>query len=90
MRKEDISKTLTTEITELKNNQSEMKNAINKTGNRLDAVNQLEEAEEQIGDPENKIMENNEAEQKRERRIMQHEDRLGNSVTPPNIITFIL
>ncbi|KAF0879674.1 LORF1 protein, partial [Crocuta crocuta] len=45
--------------------------------NRLDAMNsRLEEAEEQISDLGDKIMENNEAEQKRERRIMQHEDRL--------------
>ena len=44
---EDISETLTTEIKELKKNQSEMKNAINEIGNRLDAMNsRLEEAEE--------------------------------------------
>lgn len=36
----------------------------------------LEEAEKQISDIEEKIMENNDAEQKRERRIMQHDNRL--------------
>lgn len=36
----------------------------------------VEEAEEQISDIENKIMENNEAKQRRERRIMEHEVRL--------------
>ena len=36
----------------------------------------LEEAEVQINDPEDKVMENNEVEQKRERRIMQHKNRL--------------
>ena len=54
-----------------------MKCAINTTGNRLDAVNsKLEEAEEWIGDLENTLMEINEAEQKRERRIMEHKNRL--------------
>ena len=36
----------------------------------------LEEAEEQIIDIDDRIMENNEAEQRRERRIMEHENRL--------------
>ena len=36
---EDISETLTTDIKEFKNNQSVMKNAINKIGNRLNAMN---------------------------------------------------
>ena len=40
-----------------------MKNAINEIGNRFDAINSsLEEAKEWIGDIEDKIMENNEAE----------------------------
>ena len=46
-RMEDISETLTTEIKELKKNQSEMKDAINKVGNRVDTINsRLEEAGE--------------------------------------------
>ena len=51
-------------------------NAINEIGNRLDAINsRLGKGEEWISDPVDKIMENNEAEQKRER-IVQHETRL--------------
>ena len=46
-RMEGIKEILTTEIRELKKNQSEMKNVINQTGNWLDALNnRLEEAEE--------------------------------------------
>lgn len=44
---ENISETLTTEITDLKRNQPEMKNSILKIGNRLNAMNsRLEKAEE--------------------------------------------
>ena len=58
--------TLTTGIKELKKNQSEMKNAIYDTGNRFDAMkSRMEEGEEWICDTEDKMMENNEAEQKR-------------------------
>ena len=46
---------------ELKKNQSELKNAINKFGNRFDATNsRVEEAEEGISDLEDEIIENNE------------------------------
>ena len=46
-RMEDISETLSTEIKELKKNQSEMKNTTNEIGNRFDAMNsRLEEAEQ--------------------------------------------
>lgn len=52
-----------------------MKNTINEIGYRLHAMNsRLEEAEEQISDVEDKIMENNDAEQKI-KRIMQQENR---------------
>lgn len=51
--------------------------------------NRLEEAEEQISDLEDKIMENNEAEQKKEELCNMRTD-LGNSVTPSPVITFIL
>ena len=41
---EDIGETLTTDIKELKKNQSEMKSAVNEIGNKLDTVNgRLEE-----------------------------------------------
>ena len=45
-----------------------MKSTINEIRNRLDIRSRLEEAEEQISDLEDKIMENSEAEQRRERR----------------------
>ena len=54
-----------------------MKNTINEIGNRIDGMNnRLEQVEEWISDLEDKTMESNEAEQMRERRIMQHENRL--------------
>ena len=47
MRKEDIIENITTEIKALKKNHAEMKKAINRVGNRLNAMsNRLEEAEE--------------------------------------------
>ena len=55
---EDISETLSTEITELKKIQSEMKSATNKIRNTNDVKNsRLEEAEEWINDPEDNIAE---------------------------------
>ena len=48
----------------------------------------IEEAEERIGDTEDKIMENNEAEKKRERKLLDHEGRfreLSNSTQHNNI-----
>ena len=54
-----------------------MKSAIKKIRNTSDAMNsRLEEAEEWINDLEDKVMESNEAEWKRERRIMQNENSL--------------
>ena len=48
-----------------------MKGVINEIGNMLDTMNsRLEEAGENISGLEDKIMQNNEAEQKREKRIM--------------------
>ena len=48
----------------------------------------MKEVEEWISDIEDKIMENDEAEQRRELWNMRLD--LGNSVTPSNIITFVL
>ena len=42
----------------------------------------MEVAEEKISDIEDKIMENNEAERKRERKVLDHKCRLRNSTTP--------
>ena len=53
-----------------------MMSTINMIGNGLDAMNtRLEEAEEQICDLENEVMESNKAEQNR-RIIMEQENRL--------------
>ena len=49
----------------------------------------MEEAEEWINDIEDRIMENNEADQKRVRKISDQKVELGNSMIPWNIITFL-
>ena len=44
--------------------------------NRLDKITMsTEEAEERIGDIGDKVIENNEAEKKRERKLLDHKDR---------------
>lgn len=46
---EDINETFITEIKQLKRNESEMKSAISKIGNRLDAINsRLEEERNEL------------------------------------------
>lgn len=53
-----------------------MKNDIKEIGKRPYAMNaRLEEAEEWFSDLEDQIMENNEAEQKRKGRIMEHKSK---------------
>ena len=58
--------------------------------NRWDIMTmRSEEAEERIGDTEDKIMENNEAEKKRERKLLDHEGRLrklSNSIKRTHIL----
>ena len=56
--------------TEIRNNKGEIKGSINKTRNMLDRINsRLEKAEEEINDlEEDRVMESNQAEQKREKR----------------------
>ena len=69
-----ISETFNTEILK---SQSEIKNAVNEMRNVLDSMNSiLEEAEELINNLQDRIMENNWSEQKREKIIMQNENRL--------------
>ena len=55
--------------TEIRNNKGEIKGSINKTRNMLDRINsRLEKAEEEINDlEEDRVMESNQAEQKREK-----------------------
>ena len=57
----------------------------------LDGINySLGEAEEQINDLENRVMESNQAEQKRKKNYAKTIIDLRNSVTPSNVITFAL
>ena len=65
-RVEDISETLNTEI---KKNQSEMNTTI-EIKNALDGINsRIKEAEEQINDLEDRVMESNQAEEIREEKL---------------------
>ena len=88
-RVENIRETLITEIKELKENPLKMKNTVTEFENSFDAMNtRLEKTEECISDNEDKIMETKEAEQKRERIIMEHINRLrklSNSIRRNNI-----
>ena len=52
-------------------------------------ITRMEEADERISDIEYRKMENNEAEQKRERKLWITRVDLGNSVTQSNIIIFV-
>ena len=50
----------------------------------------VKQVKEQISDLQNRVMGNNQVEQKRPKRIMKMRIDLGNSVTQTNIILFIL
>jgi len=68
-----------------------VKNIINEIKNTLDGMNsRLEEAEEWISDLEDRLVGSNQAEQVREKKIMENENDVGNSVTPSSVITFSL
>ena len=70
-----MRETLATEIKDLKTSQAEIKNAIIEMQNQLEIVTmRIEETEERIGDIESKIMENNKAEKKWERQLLDHEE----------------
>ena len=76
---EDITESFRAEIKDLKSCQAEIRNAITKMQTQMDTITaRMDEAEEQISDTEDKIMENNEAKKKRETKVMDHN---GNSVT---------
>ena len=64
---EDTRESLWVEIKEIKSSQAEIKNAITVMQSRLDAMMvRLDKAEQRMSDIEEKNMENNEAETKRE------------------------
>ena len=64
---ENRLESLSAEIKEIKASQDEIKNVITELQSRVDATEvRLDEAEWRISDTEDKLMENNEAEKKRE------------------------
>ena len=64
---EDSTESIATEIKGLTNSHEEVKNAINEVQNKMQvAIAWIEEAEEGIGELEDKIMEKEEAEKKRD------------------------
>lgn len=74
---EDTSETLTAVIKDIKTSQGKIKSAITEMQKSLDIITmRMEESEDQIGVIENKIMENNEAEEKGEIQLLDHEYRL--------------
>jgi len=70
-RVEDFSETLNTlnkEIENIKKNKSEMKNSVNEIKNTLEGINSRLKEAEQIGDMDDRVMENNQAEEEREKK----------------------
>ena len=63
-------------LAQIRNNIPEIKGSINKMRNVLDTMNSRLEAEELINYLEDRVMESNQAEQKREKRIMENENGL--------------
>ena len=67
---EDTIETLAAKAKDLKTSQGEIKSVKTEMQNRLDIITmRIEEAEDRIGDIDDKIMENNKAEKKRERKL---------------------
>ena len=65
------------EIKEIKSSQDEIKNAITKLQSRIDVMAaRMDEAEKQISDIEDTIMENKEAEKRRETKAKEHNIRI--------------
>ena len=76
---EDSWEPLFAEKKELKFSQAKIKNAITKMQTQMEAIKmKMDKTQEQISDIEDKNVENNEAERKRETKVRDHEDRLSN------------
>ena len=76
-RMEKIQETINKDLEELKSKQTMMKNTINEIKNTLEGINsRITEAEEWIGDLEDKIVEITAVEQKKEKRMKRTEDTL--------------
>ena len=77
-RMEKIQETFKKDLEELKSKQTMMNNTINETKNSLEGINSriITEAEEQISDLDNKIVEITTTEQNKEKRMKRTEDNL--------------
>ena len=64
------------EIKDLRTSYNELQNAINEMPNKIDTVTAKMEEAERIGVIEDQIMENDEAEKKRERKLLDPEKRI--------------
>ena len=74
---EDTRKSIAAESKDLRNSHHELRNVVNEMRNELDAVTaRMEEAEGRISEIEDKIMENDEAEKKGHKKILDHEGRI--------------
>ena len=74
---EDSRDSVTAKIKELKSSHDELRNSINEVQNKMEvATAQIEEAEGRIGELGDKIMEKEEAEKKRVKKILDHEGRI--------------
>ena len=76
------------ELEEIKKSQYTKNNAINEIKNTLEGTNRITEAEDTISEVENRMVEINEVERKKEKRIKRNEDNLRDlqdSVKCPNI-----
>jgi len=74
---EDIRETLSGEINELKSNQVEIKKATNEVQSKMEALTaRINEAEERTSDIEDQMMENKEAEKKRQKQLPDHNGRI--------------
>lgn len=90
---EDSREILAAGIKDLKTSQSEVKDIITETQNRPAIITvRTEEVKKRIGDREDKIVESNKSEKKRERNLLDHESRLrylSNSIKQ-NIISILI
>ena len=74
---EDSRDSFLAKIKDLRNNHDKLRNVVNEMQNKLDVVTaRKEEAEGRISEIEDKIMENDEVEKKRDKKILDHEGRI--------------
>ena len=73
---EDSRESIVAEIKEQKHSHDEFTNVVNEVQNKLDAVTARMEAEGRLSGKEDKIMENDEVEKKRDKKILDLEGRI--------------